>query len=336
MRSNQRNVILAIASILSTAAIGAPPRYIATKLALPVNATDAIATGINRFNTVTGYAYFKNFVPRSIVWGKKGLGVLLPLRGEESYAKAIADNGDIVGYYQTANGLRPYLARQGVFTELGGVTQRYSDSHARGVNRDGLICGDAVTDAARLGYSHAVYWDAKGIHDIAEKYTTNSVAEAIDSHGRIVGHLESGDHEVAFVWNKGILKFLFPRTISSSAMAINNAGIITGCYEKKSTQMDVAYWRDMKGTIWDLPSFGGNAYGSAINSSRNIVGTARTTRSDQRAFLYIYLDDKTYDLTDLVDTPLVRALAGASSINDNGSIVASDLNGIYYLLTPVK
>jgi uncharacterized membrane protein len=336
MRFDQRNVAIALGILLSTAANGTPPRYVATKLALPVNTTTAIATGINRHNTVIGYAYFKNFVPRSIVWGKKGVSVPLPLRGEESYANAIADNGDIVGDYQTPNGLRPYVSRQGIFTALGGMTQRFSDSHARGVNRDGVICGDAVTDAARLGYSHAVYWDAKGIHDIAEKYTTKSVAEAIDSHGRIVGHLESGDHEVAFVWNKGILKFLFPRTISSSAMAINNAGIITGYYEKKSTQMDVAYWRDTKGTIWDLPSFGGNAYGSAINSSRNIVGTARTTRSDERAFLYIYLDDKTYDLNDLVDTPLQRALAGASSINDNGSIVASDLNGIYYLLTPVK
>jgi probable HAF family extracellular repeat protein len=336
MRLNQRKVALALVISLSTAAIGAPPRYTATKLAFPSRLTPGRAVGLNRFNFIVGFSY-QGLSPRATVWGRRGVGIVTPLRRKRAYPRAISDSGEIVGTYETSKDFyQAFVVRNGNLITLAGLGAGSAESGAAAINRDGVICGTARNEQAHSWYEHAVYWDATGIHDIAADLNENeSYAAAIDNRGRIAGSIKFGDNYVAFIWHKGIFKYLFPNRAASYADAMNNAGNVTGVYWNSSAKQWRAYLRVQR--LHDLRTLGGTvSWGNAINSLNDIVGGSHNADDDEHAFLYVYLDDTMYDLNSLLDTPVESPLIEAFAINDHGCIIARDLPGNSYLLTPVK
>ena len=84
----------------------------------------------------------------------------------------------------------------------------------------------------------------------------------------------------------------------------------------------------------DLGTLGGsNSYGSAINTSGQIVGYYDTaTAGIRHAFLYDGVHGMR-DLNSLIEPFSSTALTYAAGINDNGQIVANNANGHAVLLT---
>ena len=213
---------------------------------------------------------FVNGASHGFLWRRgvvTDLGVLPG--GDNSFASAINDHGEIVGWSATApnNGdLHAFRWRDGTMTDLGVPPEPFSQSIARDINNAGQIAGDMNRGGMDL---FAVRWDRGGA---VRTLSTQSMGMAINDLGDVTGlTLSGGALAHGYVWHRsalteiptpqiGFMPFLQP-------YGINNRVQVVG-----DTNLGAFLWQ--RGQLTTLPSLthGGTAYD--INNRGVIVGTS--------------------------------------------------------------
>ncbi len=195
------------------------------------NASGALA--INNHGVVVGYSYSSQSGtnPTAVRW-HNGVALEigdLPGGSFGSVAQAINDAGTIVGYGTGANGRQAMRwTEQGGMVALGGLRgQTYSTAY--GINEAGTAVGSVGNWAVRWDGTQAVQLaDLAGGSDLAH-------ARDINNHGWIVGSGNGSFGPRAVLWLDGapldLNTLMLDRPaafFASQAMAVNDAGLITG------------------------------------------------------------------------------------------------------------
>lgn len=199
----------------------------------------------------------------AFLWQKgrlTGIGALS--RDASSYAAAMNERGQIVGYSETARGdQRAFIWENGKLRSLG--TLGGKDSWVRGESRRGDLnfatfypeaineLGQVVgTSTTRAGRYHGFLWQAGRMKDLGTLGGPLSLAIAVNERGEVIGRsqLRNGS-EHAFVWESGKLTDLGTLGGKSSyAAAINDRGQIVGAAETKNGKLHAVLWRPPSGS----------------------------------------------------------------------------------------
>jgi probable HAF family extracellular repeat protein len=257
------------------------------------------ANGINNRGQVVGFSYTSGGAIDAFLYDQGQMTDLGVLPGsQQSKARAINDNGQIVGGSLPAGVQHAFLYDGGTMNDLG--TLGGTESFAYGINNQGQIVGDSwVTNG--------------GLSDTAFVYSNGTMTAlgnlggwraiqvlAINDHGQIVGY--AGD-------------------VNTGGPSVTRGFLYSG-----GTMTDLG----------DLGGLLTNVTPAAINNQGQVVGTVSGYTGPVRAFLYSGGAIK--DLNTLIDPSAGWTLFHANGINDRGQIVGSGQNKSFqthaFLLTP--
>lgn len=171
------------------------------------------AYGVNETGQVVGGSLYEedNFNYLAFLWQNNTMSSLGTLGGgDDSFAYAINDSNTIVGHAQTGDDSDLAVKWvNGAISDLGTLPGG-GEATAYDVNDAGEIVGRAFAS----GTSWGVLWLPApnygleaGIHNLTNGYI-NSQANAINSHGQVVGTVEIGGTNVPFIWELGELNLL--------------------------------------------------------------------------------------------------------------------------------
>jgi probable HAF family extracellular repeat protein len=162
--------------------------------------------------------------------GLEDLGTLAG--GTDSYASAINNRGQVVGYSTiAATGLNhAFLYERHEMFDLGTLPGG-NNSEALAINDRGQIVGDATTSTLE---THAILYEEGRMHDLGTLpggLYHFSYATGINSQGQIVGHSSTASGNLhSFLYEHGVMHDLgaLPDEDVSAAAAINDRGQIVG------------------------------------------------------------------------------------------------------------
>jgi len=194
---------------------------------------------------------------------------LLGTLGEENYAIAISDSGQVLGNYLTVDGA------QHVFRWSEGSMRHLIDSaQAMDINDAGNVVGWLFTDSGTEAF---IYTDQVYLFDLPQG---SSKAYAIDSEGRVAGRL-SGEVEQSFL-DDGTHHFLAPE-LNAYAIDMNDAGQVLIKDLRQNGFHTLRVQTD--GSMVDLGTLGGaSTQATDINESGQIVGWSQTADGKYQAF----------------------------------------------------
>ena len=221
--------------------------------------------------------------------------------GSHSYAFALNDAGQVVGYAETPQGqIHAFLYSSGKMMDLSSLRSiGLMDSIAAAINGSGqVVINSEWTDHAHL-YSNGA------LTDLGTLGSFDSGGAGLNSSGQVVGqaHTKSGEPH-AFLYSGGKMTDL--GTLGgkdSSGLAINDAGQVVGAASTASGFQHAFLYSG--GKMIDLTPGAPNAIARAINASGQVVG-------DTTNGAFLYSGGRTVSLTGLV---------GANGINDFGAVV---------------
>jgi probable HAF family extracellular repeat protein len=169
-------------------------------LPMPTSGLDALGGVINNSGTVAGvyedkYAYRRSFVTDGCHCAKD-LGTL---GGNQTYALAINDAGQIAGYSEVApNRNHAFRYENGVMTDLGTLGGDIAEAYS--INATGWVTGFAAT---ATGATHAFVHDGKTLRDLGTLGGADSRGEVINASGRVVGaSTTAANEEHAMTWTE--------------------------------------------------------------------------------------------------------------------------------------
>ena len=204
------------------------------------------ANRINERGQVVGAAYTAALdadgdeTSHAYLWENGKMCDLGTLGGPDSVATAINDHGQIVGHADTESmgsyGVpvsHAFLWQDGEMRDLGVI------GWASDINERGQIVGDMDTKmryATGDPVKHAFVWQSGRIRDLGTLGGPASHASGINDLGQVVGAADTresnklGSLEHAVLWQNGEMTDLgtLPGWQSSSALAINNKGLVVG------------------------------------------------------------------------------------------------------------
>ncbi len=200
--------------------------------------------------------------------------------GVNTYATAINNAGQVVGYTKITGMGQPFLWANGTVTWLG-LFGGFS-GQAYGINDTGQIVGEIE---GLPGGDDATLWADGTITNLGGILGGSSSASGINSSSQVVGTSYVGSNscynpaENAFIWIGGVISSLDPSTsVNSIATAINDAGDAVG-YVQSSLVSACASQAALfaGGTTTILPQLPGGdsstvTVANAINSAGQIVG----------------------------------------------------------------
>jgi probable HAF family extracellular repeat protein len=195
---------------------------------------------------------------------------LLGTLGEESYAIAISESGQVLGNYLTAGGA------QHIFRWTEGTMKHLVDSaQAMDLNDAGDVVGWLFTDTGTEAF---VYTDQVYLFDLPEG---PSRAYALDSRGRVAGR-HTGEMEQSFLDEEGSPLFLAP-DLNAYAVEMNDAGQVLIKELRQNGFHTLLAQTD--GSMVDLGTLGGaSTQGTDINESGQVVGWSQTADGRYQAF----------------------------------------------------
>ncbi len=256
------------------------------------------------------------FVPSSFIVTRYSITDLGTLGGTTSHALGLNDSGLIVGYSDVSGDYyhHAFVYSGGVMTDLGTLGGQYS--YATAINNLGHVIGSADF--------HAFLYRDGVMTDLGTLGGFHSFPSSINDSGQIVGSsdaLYQATH--AFQYADGVMTDLDASNyylIYSQATGINKYGEIVGSFSGNpffnSGPLDHAFLYS-SGTRTNLGTLPGGSWStaSAINNSRQIVGTSATSDGQSHAFLYT--DEQ------MVELNRIGEGSHAYDINDSGQIVGS-------------
>jgi probable HAF family extracellular repeat protein len=157
--------------------------------------TNSEARGINNRGEVVGESYTTEGPRHAVVWRDRVISALPTLRGGDSAAYAINNDGQIVGFA----GVHAALWEKGGVKDLGRLPGSRS-SRAYDINDRGDVVGSS--DVAF--YPHATLWSHGSATDLGSlPGGTQSEARSINDNGKIVGQsYDSTGHGHAVSWDR--------------------------------------------------------------------------------------------------------------------------------------
>jgi probable HAF family extracellular repeat protein len=208
---------------------------------------------------------------------------LVPTSGGNSYASGINSHGAVAGGYCLTGCTYPqsqhgFIWDNGIFTTIdypGAMS-----TGAYGINDHGQIVGGFCSiNSVCAGYvinptQHA-FLDDHGAFtelDFPGVSIAGTQANAINNAGQIVGTYSSLTGLHSFLYQNGVYKTIDdPNAVWTSAMSINNHGVIAGNYQDGHVNVHGFIYQNGKFTTVDHPDTGATGL-SGINDDGVIVG----------------------------------------------------------------
>jgi probable HAF family extracellular repeat protein len=292
-----------------------------------ISAAGVVSTGgagINESGQVAGTLRTSSG-SSGFVWNRSTgqLRTLTTLKGHNTAASGINDNGDVAG----STGIpAPYQPPYPVVWDAaGGFRQLSGLGTASGVNQAGEVSG-----TSGFGSYRAVSWTSAGVLQQLNGDREGSAA-AINTAGQVAGRAKfpGGYAWRAFLWDPrtGIrdLGALLPDpNAMSDAFGVNDLGHVVGGAEASSPETlyttRAFLWRDgrMRAIGPDV------SYAYAVNNRDDAVGQYLTGSFVYRAF--VYSGGTFRDLNTLIPAGSGVVLETAVAINESGLIVANGRN----------
>jgi probable HAF family extracellular repeat protein len=211
---------------------------------------------------------------------------------DSSVARAINENGDVVGWSMGPAGTRAFL-----YTSAGGMVALPAlsgrpRSVARDINDAGVIVGSANAGGTDLG--HAVIWSAGSVRDLgtlgtgsySEAWGLNNLGEVVGWSYTNGGNGLAGVHGFFYSEAEGLVD-LTPTSDTGSAADINDAGQVTGYKTAAGGVYHAFRWEE--GAFVDLGVLPGlaHSFGWAINESGQVAGNSTSASgSSERLFRF--------------------------------------------------
>lgn len=232
-----------------------------------------IAYDINAYGQVAADVEGEDGVQRAVMFHRGVLTPLGTLGGAYSNAKAINDNGQIVGSAQNQDG------RWRAFTwkltdgmrDLG--TLGGPGSYGMAINVKGEVAGFADT---LDGQFRAFRYSEGAMTDLGTLGGKNSYASGLNNIGQVVGTAENGQRlRRAFVWDaaNGMRELGTLGGRQSSATAINDAGVIVGSSETADRKWHAFIIENGKMVDLGAKIGYGHSFAKSINSAGHVAGT---------------------------------------------------------------
>ncbi len=238
-----------------------------------------------------------------------------------SVAYDINDSGQIVGYSASADYRyqRAFLYSGSTMTDLGRLDGG-TVAMAKGINNSGQVVGMSSTAGSANG--HAFLYSGSTMVDLGTNGGVQSVANAINNRGHLVGSFQESDgcyygflYDGSQTFELPVLGGIYTR---GTAKGINDSGQIIGySYPASGGGGHAFLYSDS--TITDLGTLGGTmSQANGINNSGQVVGMSYLAGAQgYHAFLY-----SGSTMTDLGTVGGIYTFASqAMDINDSGQIV---------------
>jgi len=310
---------------------------------------------LNNNGQAVGYSYNEfgarqAFLYSNGVMTDLGTAVVPDSPTYESWATAINNNGLVAGYTPYNGSSSPSIVnaatyQNGSWTVLGALNNSTRFSYAFGINDSGQVVGQSsITNSTTNRPYHAFIYTNGVMKDIGTAIAANipgtgigtySYAFQINNSGVAVGYYtdaSNNDHVFTYNANTGIATEIGVAAPLGGNQAdgkiINNAGQIAGNYYNP-TLSQLSGFLYSNGTWTSIPML---TDPTSINDSGDIVG------DDNNQSLYpheimLYHNGQISDLNTLISLDPDWHISGASSINDNGQILADATysnNGVSY------
>lgn len=343
--SPARRAILCALGAVALFAAGAAPaataaRYLVTDLGTLYPETgETLATALNRSGQATGQTSTPDGTgTQAFLYAGGQLHLLGTLGGYYSVGLAINRGGLVAGLAFLPDNftVRAFLSAGNGMTDLG--TLGGPSSVARALNDKGHVAGSADTASGTI---HAFVWRGGFMRDLGTLGGEHSDAFAINAAGQVAGDSETAEGtRHAFVYAHGQMTDLTPDDLWSTAMAINEYGVVVGAARHLATHPQRAFIANASNQLTDLGDpLGGGSSALAVNRHGVAVGYSMVPDGSYQ-HAYLWKLGRATDLNGMLD-PLSGqgvVLEVARGINDSGEIVAvGTRNGgprHSFLLTP--
>ena len=329
-------------------------RGVLTDLGALAAGASSLPNGINAAGTVAGFSEtgvvdstFEEFPPEyhAVVWKDGQIIDLGTFGGTLSYANAINDRGQVVGFAlngqpdafitghsdfdgecetgDVSSQMRAFVWEEGHgLRDLG--TLGGPDSCAEFINQRGQIAGHSFTSYTPNGNTgipsfEPFIWTNGKMTGLGSLGGTEGHADSINNRGQVSGvsNLAGDQTQHAFLWSDGIMQDLTPANDWSYPEGLNDNGDVVGAVFNVDGSQFAFLWT--AGTLINLGICG---EALSINSQRQVVGHAdECAGSESHAFLW-EKGGPAIDLNTLVPPGSGVVLTKATNITDSGTIAA--------------